>query len=41
MIAEADAVTPSNPFDVRTLAASRVGCFSRPREFAEVLAGLV
>ncbi|MFE0133243.1 hypothetical protein ACFWY6_16990 [Streptomyces sp. NPDC059037] len=40
MIEEADQVTPDNPFDVRSLAASHVGYFSRPREFAEILAGL-
>ncbi|MFB6839939.1 alpha/beta hydrolase [Streptomyces sp. NPDC056361] len=41
MIGRADAVTPDNPFDVHTLAASHVGYFSRPRMFAELLAGLV
>lgn len=40
IVAEADAVTPDNPFDVRTLAASHVGYFSRPGEFAAVLDGL-
>ncbi|WP_069884232.1 alpha/beta fold hydrolase [Streptomyces luteocolor] len=41
IIAEADAVTPDNPFDVHTLATSHVGYFSRPGEFAAVLARLV
>lgn len=40
MIAEADAVTPDNPFDVRSLDASHVGYFSRPREFAQLLVSL-
>ncbi|MGW6918631.1 alpha/beta hydrolase [Kitasatospora sp. NPDC054939] len=40
MIRKADALTPDNPFDVRTLAASHVGYFSRPQPFAELLAGL-
>lgn len=40
MIGRADAVTPDNPFDVRTLATSHVGYFSKPRLFAELLAGL-
>ncbi|QDQ09937.1 alpha/beta hydrolase [Streptomyces spectabilis] len=40
MIRKADALTPRNPFDVRTLDASHVGYFSRPRLFAELLADL-
>ncbi|MEU7576704.1 alpha/beta hydrolase [Streptomyces sp. NPDC041068] len=40
IIAEADAVTPDNPFDVHTLATSHVGYFSRPAEFAEALSRL-
>ncbi|MFJ2738278.1 alpha/beta fold hydrolase [Streptomyces sp. NPDC087440] len=38
MIRTADALTPWNPFDVHTLAASHVGYFSDPRPFAELLA---
>lgn len=41
MIANADALTPDNPFDVHTLAASHVGYFSQPAEFAKVLDALV
>ncbi|MFE6777499.1 alpha/beta hydrolase [Streptomyces sp. NPDC057702] len=41
MIADADAATPDNPFDVHTLPLSHVGYVSRPREVAELLAGLV
>lgn len=40
MIRNADALTPHNPFDVHTLAASHVGYFSRPQLFAELLTGL-
>ncbi|MEU3600172.1 alpha/beta fold hydrolase [Streptomyces sp. NPDC006798] len=40
MIRKADELTPENPFTVRTLAASHVGYFSRPRLFAELLADL-
>ncbi|MEU8777369.1 alpha/beta hydrolase [Streptomyces sp. NPDC048606] len=40
MIRTADALTPDNPFDVRTLAASHVGWFGRPRLFADLLAEL-
>ncbi|MFI6639444.1 alpha/beta hydrolase [Streptomyces sp. NPDC050504] len=40
MIRTADALTPHNPFDVHTLAASHVGYFSRPRPFAELLTSL-
>lgn len=40
MIRAADALTPQNPFEVHTLDASHVGYFSRPRVFAELLAGL-
>lgn len=41
MIRKADELTPENPFDVRTLAASHVGYFSRPHLFAALLADLV
>ncbi|MFF0739077.1 alpha/beta hydrolase [Streptomyces sp. NPDC004111] len=41
MIRKADERTPDNPFDVRTLAASHVGYFSRPELFAALLADLV
>lgn len=41
MIRKADELTPENSFDVRTLAASHVGYFSRPHLFAALLAGLV
>ena len=41
MIRKADALTPHNPFEVHTLAASHVGYFSRPQIFAELLSGLV
>ncbi|MGI5488873.1 alpha/beta hydrolase [Microtetraspora malaysiensis] len=41
MIRQADALTPHNPFQVHTLAASHVGYFSRPQVFAELLADLV
>ncbi|MGV9883514.1 alpha/beta hydrolase [Streptomyces sp. NPDC003006] len=41
MIRKADELTPENPFDVRTLAASHVGYFSRPHLFAELMADLV
>ncbi|TDD53059.1 alpha/beta fold hydrolase [Saccharopolyspora elongata] len=41
MIRKADELTPDNPFEVRALAASHVGYFSRPAVFAELLAGLV
>ncbi|WP_426368575.1 alpha/beta hydrolase [Streptomyces sp. E-08] len=40
MIRKADELTPDNPFDVRTLAASHTGYFSRPSLFAELLADL-
>ncbi|MFE2558159.1 alpha/beta hydrolase [Streptomyces sp. NPDC059352] len=40
MIRKADELTPHNPFEVHTLASSHVGYFSRPRVFAELLAGL-
>jgi pimeloyl-ACP methyl ester carboxylesterase len=39
-IAEADALTPDNPFDVHTLDSSHVGWLIHPREAATVLAGL-
>ena len=41
MIRKADALTPHNPFEVHTLAASHVGYFSRPQIFAELLSSLV
>ncbi|MER7000551.1 alpha/beta hydrolase [Streptomyces sp. NPDC000410] len=41
MIRKADMLTPHNPFDVHTLAASHVGYFSRPQPFAELLTRLV
>ena len=41
MIRKADALTPHNPFEVHTLAASHVGYFSRPQVFAELLSSLV
>ncbi|SDK95038.1 Alpha/beta hydrolase family protein [Lentzea albidocapillata subsp. violacea] len=41
MIGKADALTPHNPFQVHTLAASHVGYFSRPQVFAELLTSLV
>ncbi|MFI1868846.1 alpha/beta fold hydrolase [Streptomyces jumonjinensis] len=41
MIRKADELTPENPFDVHTLAASHVGYFSQPQIFAEPLADLV
>ncbi|MCX4967164.1 alpha/beta hydrolase [Streptomyces sp. NBC_00654] len=40
MIRKADVLTPDNPFDVRTLATSHTGYFSRPHLFAELLADL-
>jgi hypothetical protein len=40
MIRKADKLTPDNPFEVRTLATSHVGYFSRPRLFADLLTGL-
>ncbi|MGI5212913.1 alpha/beta hydrolase [Plantactinospora sp. CA-290183] len=39
-IREADALTPENPFDVRTVESSHVGFLVRPGEVATVLAGL-
>ncbi|MFK0245335.1 alpha/beta hydrolase [Amycolatopsis azurea] len=41
MIRKADELTPHNPFEVHTLASSHVGYFSRPRDFADLLTGLV
>ncbi|MFF1902882.1 alpha/beta fold hydrolase [Kitasatospora sp. NPDC058218] len=41
MIRKADELTPANPFEVHTLAASHVGYFSRPEIFADLLADLV
>ncbi|EMD23515.1 esterase [Amycolatopsis azurea DSM 43854] len=41
MIRKADELTPDNPFEVHTLASSHVGYFSRPRDFADLLTGLV
>ncbi|SHF15185.1 alpha/beta hydrolase [Streptoalloteichus hindustanus] len=40
-IREADALTPDNPFDVRSLDSSHVGFLVRPAEAAAVLADLV
>ncbi|RMI43885.1 alpha/beta hydrolase [Streptomyces triticirhizae] len=40
MIRRADELTPANPFEVHTLAASHVGYFSRPALFADLLARL-
>lgn len=39
-IAEADALTPHNPFDVRSVASSHVGWTVRPGAVAEILDGL-
>lgn len=41
MIAEADALTPDNPFDVHSIETSHMGYFHRPAEFATLLAGSV
>ncbi|GAA1548116.1 alpha/beta hydrolase [Streptomyces albidochromogenes] len=41
MVRKADELNPENPFDVRTLATSHVGYFSRPHLFAALLADLV
>ncbi|MFD7386031.1 alpha/beta fold hydrolase [Streptomyces anulatus] len=40
MIREADALTPDNPFDVRTLAGSHLRWLVHPKPAAELLAGL-
>lgn len=40
MIAEADALTPDNPFDVHSVDTSHAGYFHRPAEFATLLAAL-
>ncbi|APU13603.1 MULTISPECIES: alpha/beta fold hydrolase [Actinoalloteichus] len=40
LIAEADALTPDNPYDVHTLDTSHVGFLYRAREVAALLAGL-
>ncbi|SCL15782.1 alpha/beta hydrolase [Micromonospora inyonensis] len=40
-IAEADALTPDNPFDVRSLDASHVGVLVRPAETVALLSSLV
>ncbi len=40
MIREADALTPDNPFDVRTLEGSHLRWLVRPKPAAELLAGL-
>ncbi len=40
MIAEADALTPDNPFDVHSVETSHVGFFHRPAEFARLLDSL-
>ncbi|HEY3684573.1 MAG TPA: alpha/beta fold hydrolase [Streptosporangiaceae bacterium] len=39
-IREADALTPENPFDVRSLDTSHVGVLVRPYDAVEILAGL-
>lgn len=41
MIREADALTPDNPFDVRTLRGSHLSWLVHPKPAAELLAGLV
>ncbi|MFI9066628.1 alpha/beta fold hydrolase [Streptomyces sp. NPDC053429] len=41
MIREADALTPGNPFEVRTLPGSHLSWLVRPKPAAELLAGLV
>ncbi|MEC3916645.1 alpha/beta fold hydrolase [Nocardia sp. CDC160] len=40
MIAEADALTPDNVFDVHTIDTSHMGTYLRPREIAAILDGL-
>lgn len=40
MIREADALTPDNPFDVRTLDGSHLRWLVHPEPAAELLAGL-
>lgn len=40
LIREGDALTPDNPYDVRTLTSSHLGWLVRPRPAAELLAGL-
>ena len=40
MIREADALTPDNPFDVRTLGGSHLSWLAHPEPAAELLAGL-
>jgi hypothetical protein len=40
MIREADALTPDNPYDVRTLESSHLLWLVRPRPAAELLASL-
>lgn len=41
MIAEADALAPGNPFRVHSIDASHVGYYSRSREFAGLLDGIL
>ena len=40
MIAEADQLTPANPFTVHTLAASHFAPITQPTQLADILAGL-
>lgn len=40
MIREADALTPDNPFDVRTLDGSHLRWLVHPKPAAELLGGL-
>jgi hypothetical protein len=40
MIAEGDALTPENPFDVHSLASSHVGFQLHPDVFVTILDGL-
>lgn len=37
LIAEADALTPENPYDVHTLATSHVGLLLEPAKLADIL----
>lgn len=41
MIAEADALTPDNPFDVHSIESSHTGYFHSPAKFAKLIGGLV
>ena len=40
MIAEADQLTPTNPFTVHTLAASHFAPITQPTQLADILAAL-